>query len=103
MFDQLLSSVKDKLPQASSEIWKQHGSKIENLVVDGLLNIAEDKLINETEIRSVIAKVYELLPTPVRLLLPRDTIINKILEQKGPILAKVSDVRSKRKTSSNKA
>ena len=40
------------------------------------------KLINETEIRNVISKVYELLPTPVRLVLPREMIINKILKVK---------------------
>ena len=67
MFDQLLNKVKEQVSNVSPELWKQHGSKIESLVVEGLLNIAEDKLINETEIRNVIRKVYELLPTPVRL------------------------------------
>ena len=97
MFDQLLNKVKAQVSNVSPELWKQHGSKIESLVVDGLLNIAEDKLINETEIRNVIRKVYELLPTPVRLVLPREMIINKILEQKGPLLTKVSHAREKRK------
>lgn len=31
------------------------------------------------------------------LLLPREMIINKILEQKGPLLTKVSHAREKRK------
>ena len=97
MFDQLLNKVKAQVSIVSPELWKQHGSKIESLVVDGLLNIAEDKLINETEIRNVISKVYELLPTPVRLVLPREMIINKILEQKGQLLTKVSHAREKRK------
>lgn len=98
MLDQLLNKVKQTLPQISPELWKQHVSTIETLVVDNLLNIAEDKLINDSDIRAVIAKVYELLPTPVRLVLPRDTIIDKILEQKAPILAKVASAREKRKT-----
>ena len=97
MFDQLLNKVKEQVSNVSPELWKQHGSKIESLVVDGLLNIDEDKLINETEIRNVISKVYELLPTPVCLVLPREMIINKILEQKGPLLTKVSHAREKRK------
>ncbi len=64
MLDNILGKMKDQLNL--NEMWKQNSSKVENLVIDGLLGLTEDKLINETEIRAVIAKVYELLPTPIR-------------------------------------
>lgn len=99
MFDQLLNKAKQALPNMNPDLWKQYGSTIETLVVDNLLNLTEDKLVNDSDLRAVIAKVYELLPTPIRLVLPRDTIINKILEQKAPILAKVANTREKRKAS----
>ena len=95
MLDNILGKMKDQLNL--NEMQKQNSSKVENLVIDGLLVLTEDKLINETEIRAVIAKVYELLPTPIRLVLPRDFIINKILEQKGPLLNKVTETRLKHK------
>ncbi|ATO20352.1 hypothetical protein BS636_12075 [Acinetobacter sp. LoGeW2-3] len=98
MLNNLLDKAKVQVSQANpAELWKQQRRKIESLVVDGLLDLAEDKLVNETEIRAIITKVYELLPTPVRLVLPRDFMINKILEQKGPLLKKVTDTRQKRK------
>ena len=96
MLNQLLNKVKEQSSQLNpSELWKEHSGKIEKQVIDGLLGLAEDKLVNEVEIRAVIAKVYDLLPTPVRLVLPRDFMINKILEQKGPLLQKVSAARAK--------
>ena len=98
MLDNILGKAKDQLNQLNlNEVWKQNSSKVESLIIDGLLGLTEDKLVNETEIRAVIAKVYELLPTPIRLVLPRDFIINKILEQKGPLLNKVTENRLKRK------
>lgn len=98
MLDNILGKAKDQLNQLNlNEVWKQNSSKVESLIIDGLLGLTEDKLVNETEIRAVIAKVYELLPTPIRLVLPRDFIINKILEQKGPLLNKVTETRLKRK------
>lgn len=99
MLNNLINKAKDQINNSAlTELWKQNSSKVESLVVDGLLGLTEDKLVNETEIRAVIAKVYELLPTPIRLVLPRDFIINKILEQKTPILNKVQEARLKRKT-----
>ena len=99
MLNNLINKAKDQINHSAlTELWKQNSSKVESLVVDGLLGLTEDKLVNETEIRAVIAKVYELLPTPIRLVLPRDFIINKILEQKTPILNKVQEARLKRKT-----
>ena len=99
MLNQLLNKVKEQTNQLNpSDLWKEHSSKIEKQVIDGLLGLAEDKLVNETEIRAVIAKVYELLPTPVRLVLPRDFMINKILEQKQPLLQKVAAARQKCRT-----
>ncbi|ANF81869.1 hypothetical protein A3K93_06465 [Acinetobacter sp. NCu2D-2] len=98
MLNILLNKAKDQMSQVNlADLWQQHSSKVEHLVVDGLLGLTEDKLVNEAEIRAVIAKVYELLPMPVRLVLPRDFIINKILEQKGPLLNKVKEARLKRK------
>lgn len=79
----------------ATQIWTQHYANIEAKLIEGLLHLAEDRLQHDAEIRLVIEKVYELLPTAVRLVLPRDYFINKVLEQKKPLLKKVQSMRAK--------
>ena len=98
MIENLVKKVKDQVHSTEGVhiVWKKHYLQIENLVIDALLNLAEDKLIHDADLRLVMNKVFELLPTPVRLVLPRDYCINKILEHKEPILKRLATSKQKR-------
>ena len=101
MLKNLLNKAKSHVPTINlNEAWQEYGSKIEKLVIDKLLDTTEEKLVEETDIRNIINVVYELLPTPVRFILPRDFVANKILERKGPLLIKVTKLRENREVRS---
>lgn len=85
-------SIKEK----STELWDKFYPKIEDTIVNGFLDIAEDKLTNEDDIKLVLNKVYELLPTLVRLTLSREFFIEKVFVHKEKILAKVISVKNER-------
>ncbi len=94
MFNRLVSKVKNQaenvnIKDKSSAIWDKYYPKFEDTVVNGFLDIAEDKLSSEEDILLVIHKTYELLPTLVRLALSRDFFTEKVIAQKHNILAKV--------------
>ncbi|HFE4476958.1 TPA: hypothetical protein ACF24K_000382, partial [Klebsiella pneumoniae] len=66
---------------------------LNNIVINGLLNIAEDKLNDDVFIESVFNKAYELLPTPVRLVMKREWCLNYLQTQKAPLLEKLKVYR----------
>ncbi|HBW1466653.1 hypothetical protein [Klebsiella quasipneumoniae] len=75
---------------SSKEKYKQ---LLNNIVINGLLNIAEDKLNDDVFIESVFNKAYELLPTPIRLVVKREWCLNYLQTQKVPLLEKLKDYR----------
>ncbi|HHT2663342.1 TPA: hypothetical protein ACTYSP_002977 [Citrobacter freundii] len=67
---------------------------LENIVINGLLNIAEDKLSDDTFVEVVFSKAYELLPVPVRMVLKREWCLSYLQSQKAPILVKLQLYRA---------
>ena len=55
---------------------------LEHSVGDNLVKVVE----NETVCRLVFQKLYELLPAPVRLLVPRETFTSYCIEHKTRLL-----------------
>jgi len=85
----MLSRLKDKIKTESvdikssgTEMWEKFYPKFEGVIVNGFLDVAEDKLTNEEDLKLVIHKVYELLPTLVRLTLSRDFFTDKVFVHK---------------------
>ena len=92
MFGQLLKSVTE---MGVNELWKQHGQQVQSLVVQQLLNVAEDKISQDEELAKIVRQVYAVLPANITALLPADLIVNKIIENKAVILTQVQQLRSK--------
>lgn len=67
--------------------------KIEEVLLKGMISIAEDKLNDEKFLASVFDKAYEVLPMPVRMLLPRDMFLQYCIQHKEPLLLKLDDYK----------
>ena len=78
------------------DLFEQYRPEIENILVNGLLTVAEEKLQDTDTLQQVFEKGYEVLPTPVRLLLPRATFVEFSMKEKEPLLLKVRDYKQKR-------
>ncbi len=69
---------------------------LDSIVINGLLNIAEDKLSDDAFIESVFSKAYELLPVPVRLVVRREWCLGYLQSRKAPLLAQLQLYRAVR-------
>lgn len=82
----------------ASAAWEKHWPTIENVLIEGLLSIAEEKLKDDAILEAAFGKLYEALPLAVRLALSRDQFISFSMLQRGPVLMKLQDVRAQRRT-----
>ena len=82
--------------QKGQELFADYYPKIEPMVVDGLLSVAEEKLNDELVLSGYIEKTYELLPMPVRLVVSRAQFIEFAMKHKAPLLQKVAEAKDKR-------
>lgn len=98
-FKEKIKSTAEELnaQDKGTEIWDKFYPKFETVIINGFLDIAEDKLTNEEDVKLVINKVYELLPTLVRLTLSRELFVEKIFIQKDKILEQVILKKGERK------
>lgn len=69
---------------------------LDSIVINGLLNIAEDKLSDDVFIESVFSKAYELLPVPVRLVVRREWCLGYLRSRKAPLLVQLQLYRAGR-------
>lgn len=92
MLGQLFKSVTE---MGVNELWKQHGQQVQGLVVQQLLNVAEEKITQDEELAKTVTQIYQLLPANIAALLPADLVANKIIENKAVILSQVQQLRSK--------
>lgn len=69
---------------------------LERIVIDGLLNIAEEKLSDAEFIESAFSKAYELLPTPVRMVVSRQWCLRYLHARKEPLLMQLRQYRTVR-------
>lgn len=67
---------------------------LDKIVINGLLNIAEDKLSDDAFVESVFSKAYELLPVPVRLVVKREWCLGYLQSHKAPLLAQLQLFRA---------
>jgi hypothetical protein len=82
--------------QKGQELFADYYPKMEPMIVDGLLGMAEEKLNDELALSGYFEKAYELLPMPVRLVVSRAQFIEFTMKHKAPLLQKVSEVKHKR-------
>lgn len=84
----------------ANEMLTQYWPKIEYLIVNGLLTVAEEKLKDDEFVSAVVEKAYETLPTPVRLVLPRTLVIEYGMKQRQPMLVRLREIRETRSSDS---
>jgi len=93
----------DAVSGKGHDLIDQHWPKIERVVVDGLLNVASDKLKDEASVQLVLERAYEALPTLVRLALSRERYLEMIVKRKGPLLARIESARARRQANAEES
>ncbi|MDD2055357.1 hypothetical protein NPS46_22655 [Pseudomonas putida] len=86
--DSVVGSVSHGASAASSQM-EAHWPAVEKLLVDGLLTVTHDSLKNDEVFLVAIEKAFELLPAPIRLLLPRSTFITFSLARRNAIVQRL--------------
>ena len=69
---------------------------VERILVDGLLSVAHDRLKDDEVFLLAIEKAFELLPTPIRLVLPRSAFIKHSLAHRDTIVSQIETQRAAR-------
>lgn len=81
---------------AAAGYLEQHWPKIERVLVDGLLTVAHDRIRDDDVFLRAVQSSFELLPTPVRLLLPRAAFEQHSLRHRDSIVKKIEMKRAER-------
>jgi hypothetical protein len=84
------------MPDAERQGMAKYRQILERIVIDGLLNIAEEKLSDADFIESAFSKAYELLPTPVRMVVSRQWCLRYLHARKAPLLLQLRQYRTVR-------
>ncbi|WP_172612032.1 hypothetical protein [Pseudomonas graminis] len=75
---------------------EQHWTDIERVVVDGLLTVTHDRLQDDEVFLMAVEKVFELLPMPIRLVLPRTAFQKHSLQHRESIVRQIEAKRAQR-------
>ncbi|MBA7942492.1 hypothetical protein [Citrobacter sp. RHBSTW-00271] len=81
------------MPDAERQGMAKYRQILERIVINGLLNIAEEKLSDADFIESAFSKTYELLPTPVRMVVSRQWCLRYLHSRKAPLLLQLQQYR----------
>lgn len=90
------TEVMADMPDAERQGMAKYRQILERIVIDGLLNIAEEKLSDADFIESAFSKAYELLPTPVRMVVSRQWCLRYLHARKEPLLMQLRQYRTAR-------
>ncbi|MCC4597682.1 hypothetical protein NRY95_17980 [Xanthomonas campestris pv. phormiicola] len=80
----------------ATEYVEKHWPQIERLLVDGMLTIAHERIADDESFSLVAEKAFELLPTPVRLLLPRSAFLAHSEKHRASIIQLIEGKRRER-------
>lgn len=75
---------------------EQHWTEIERVVVDGLLTVTHDRLQDDEVFLMAVEKMFELLPMPIRLVLPRTAFQKHSLQHRESIVRQIEAKRAQR-------
>jgi hypothetical protein len=84
------SEISNKIMTALEPVIKEHWPKIEPYA-DKALAAAQD----DDTIEALARKIYPFLPMVLRLAIKEDKFITFILEHKGPLLTKLTEIKNK--------
>ncbi len=83
----------DGAKNSTESIIEKNWPKVEMVLYEGLIGLAENKLKDDKSLASAFETAYELMPTAIRLVLSREKFIDFCLTRKESILQKLSDYR----------
>ncbi|WP_369940261.1 hypothetical protein [Xanthomonas medicagonis] len=81
---------------AATEYLEKHWPQIERVLVDGMLTIAHERIADDESFSLVAEKAFELLPTAVRLLLPRSAFLAHSEKHRASIIQLIEGKRRER-------
>lgn len=93
--DSVLDSVGEK-KNVAIEYLDRSWPQIERVLVDGLLTVTHDRIKDDEAFLLVAEKAFELLPAPVRLLLPRSTFLAHTEKHRASIVEMIETKREQR-------
>lgn len=82
----------------ASGYFDQYWPTVERVLVDGLLDVAHDRLKDDEAYLSVVNTLFELLPTPIRLVLPRAALERHSLKHRDTIVQKIESRKAELKS-----
>jgi len=94
--EQIEENVSEQTTEGPESRTTRYKRLLDSIVINGLLNIAEEKLSDDVFIESVFSKAYELLPVPVRLVVRREWCLGYLQSRKAPLLAQLQLYRAER-------
>ena len=94
--EQVEENVSEQITEGPESRTTRYKRLLDNIVISGLLTIAEDKLSDDVFIESMFSKAYELLPVPVRLVVRREWCLDYLQSRKAPLLAQLQLYRAER-------
>lgn len=94
--EQVEENVSEQTTEELESRTTRYKRLLDSIVINGLLNIAEDKLSDDAFIESVFSKAYELLPVPVRMVLKREWCLSYLQSRKAPLLTQLQLYRAGR-------
>lgn len=93
--DAVLDSVGETAGVAVKHL-EDNWESIERVFVDGLLSVTHDRIKDDEVFEMLAEKAFELLPTPVRLLLPRAAFLAHSEKHRVSIIEKIESKRQER-------
>ncbi|WP_148051224.1 hypothetical protein [Pseudomonas brassicacearum] len=93
--DSILDSVGEGKNVAADQMNK-YWPQIERVLVDGLLTVAHDRIKDDEVFLLVAEKAFELLPAPVRLILPRSVFLAQTEKRRASIVGMIESKREQR-------
>lgn len=79
---------------ATDEVINKHWPAIEGVLIHGLIGLAEEKLNDEKFLRSTLEGIFEILPSPVRVVIGRDKFLAFCIRRKEPILLHIREYKA---------
>ena len=81
---------------AANDYLEKNWPQIERVLVDGLLTVTHDRIKDDEAFLLVAEKAFELLPVPVRLLLPRSAFLAHTEKHRASIVELIEEKRQQR-------
>lgn len=85
------------------EYLEKNWPKIERVLVDGMLTVAHERIRDDESFIRNVQRAFELLPTPVRLVLPRNLVEQYSLKHRDSIVKKIEEKQAQRQALASSA